>query len=174
MARGALGRASWVVAAGALAVPVAQGTGRFVLTPLLPPMQAELGLDDTRPGLLGSLNFARYLLGAVLVALMPSLGAARLVPAGLALVTLGTVAMPLLPLWPAWLLARLLAGLGGAFLFLGGVAAAAGRLARLGRPQAMGGVLARVGVGIALGGLIALLTRPGWRAGWLVMAAIGL
>lgn len=174
MARGAFERASLVAAAGALAVLVAQGTGRFVLTPLLPPMQAELGLDDTEAGLLGSLNFAGYLVGAVLVTVVPRLGVARLVPAGLALVTFGALAMPLLPVWPAWLLARLVAGLGGAFLFLGGVAAAAGRLARLGRPQAMGGVLAGVGVGIALGGLIALLTRPSWRAGWLAMAAIGL
>ena len=114
MARGALERASAVVAAGALAVLVAQGTGRFLLTPLLPPMQAELRLDDTEAGLPGSLNFAGYLVGAVLVTVVPHLGVARLVPAGLALVTLGALAMPLLPLWPAWLRARLVAGLGGA------------------------------------------------------------
>jgi MFS family permease len=174
VARGALERAPLVVAAGALAVLVAQGTGRFILTPLLPSMQAELGLDDTEAGLLGSLNFAGYLAGAVLVTVVPRLGVDRLIPAGLALVSLGALAMPLLPSWPVWLVARLVAGVGGAFLFLGGVAATAGRLARIGRPQAMGGVLAGVGVGIALGGLIALLTRPSWRAGWLAMAAIGL
>lgn len=174
MARGEIDRPLVIVAAGALAVLVAQGTGRFVLTPLLPPMQAELGLDDTAAGLLGSVNFAGYLLGAVLVTLAPRLGAPLLVRAGLVLVTLGALAMPLLPDLPAWLAARLVAGVGGAFLFLGGVAAAAGRLARLGRPQAMGGVLAGVGIGIALGGLIALATRPGWRAGWILMAAIGL
>lgn len=163
-----------IVLAGALAVLVAQGTGRFVLTPLLPPMQAELGLDDTTAGLLGSLNFAGYLAGAVLVALRPGLAPGLLIRLGLVLVTAGALAMPVLAHELAWLLARLVAGLGGAFLFLGGVAAAAGRLARLGRASAMGAVLAGVGVGIALGGAVALATRPGWRAGWVIMAALAL
>lgn len=163
-----------VVLAGALAVLLAQGVGRFVLTPLLPPMQAELSLDDTRAGLLGSVNFAGYLAGAVLVALRPSLTAPALVRWGLGLVTAGALAMPLLVHEIAWLAARLVAGLGGAFLFLGGVAAAAGRLAAAGRASAMGGVLAGVGIGIALGGAVALAVRPGWRVGWLVMAALAL
>lgn len=174
MAQRQLERPWLLVLAGALAVLVAQGTGRFVLTPLLPPMQLELGLDDTRAGLLGSVNFAGYLAGAVLVALRPRLSAALLIRHGLALVTLGAVAMPLLAHEIAWLVARFAAGFGGAFLFLGGVAAAAGRLAATGRAAATGWVLAGVGAGIALGGVIALATRPGWRAGWLLMAALAL
>lgn len=173
MDREPLERPWLVILAGALAVLVAQGTGRFVLTPLLPAMQAELRLDDTAAGLLGSVNFAGYLVGAVAVSLAPRLGAALLVRLGLALVVTGALAMPLLPALPLWLAARLLAGLGGAFLFLGGVAAAAGRLARLERGSGMGGVLAGVGAGIALGGAIALATGPDWRLGWIAMAGIG-
>lgn len=173
-ARGRLERPGLVVLAGALAVLVAQGTGRFVLTPLLPPMQAELGLDDTRAGLLGSINFAGYLAGAVLVALRPGLAVASLLRWGLVLVTAGALVVPLVAHEVAWLVARLIAGLGGAFLFLGAVAAAALRLVALGCGSRLGGVLAGVGVGIALGGAIALAVRPGWRAGWLAMAAIGL
>ncbi len=160
-----------LVLLGALAVLLAQGTGRFVLTPLLPAMQAELGLGDTAAGLLGSLNFAGYLAGALLVALRPGLTADRLVRVGLVLVVGGALAMPLLAAYPVWLAARSAAGLGGAFLFLGAVAATAGRLVELGRNAWAGAVLAGVGVGIALGGVVALLTAPGWRIGWLVMAA---
>lgn len=172
MADRGLDRPRLVLLAGALAVLLAQGTGRFLLTPLLPAMQAELGLDDTRAGLLGSVNFAGYLVGAVLVASRPSLSLELLVRAGLALVTAGAVAMALVADELAWLVARFAAGFGGALLFLGGVAAAAARLAELGRPSAMGGVLAGVGVGIALGGVTAQAVRPDWRAGWLLMAAV--
>lgn len=164
----------WVVTlAGALAVFVAQGTGRFVLTPLLPSMQAELGLDDVAAGLLGSINFAGYLLGAAAVSFLPGLPPGPLVRSGLLLVTAAAVATAALASWPVWLAVRLLAGIGGAFLFLGAVAAAANRLVALGRPVAMGGVLAGVGVGIASGGAVALATLPDWRIGWLAMAAIG-
>jgi MFS family permease len=163
-----------LVLAGALAVLSAQGTGRFALTPLLPAMQAELGLDDTRAGLFGSVNFAGYLAGAVLVALRPNLPTPALVRWGLVLVTAGALVMPILAHEIAWLAARFVAGLGGAFLFLGGVAAVAGRLEAAGRPSATGGVLAGVGIGIALGGAVALAVRPGWRSGWLIMAALAL
>ncbi|MCS6780130.1 MAG: YbfB/YjiJ family MFS transporter [Geminicoccaceae bacterium] len=169
----ALERPWEVVLAGALAVFVAQGTGRFVLTPLLPSMQAELGLDDVAAGLLGSINFAGYLLGAVAVSFVAGLPPGPLVRWGLLLVTGSAVATAAVANWPVWLAARLLAGVGGAFLFLGAVAAAANRLFALGRPVAMGGVLAGVGVGIASGGAVALVTRPDWRVAWLAMAAIG-
>lgn len=169
----ALERPWEVVLAGALAVFVAQGTGRFLLTPLLPSMQAELALDDVAAGLLGSINFAGYLLGAVAVSSVAGLPPGPLVRWGLLLVTGSAVATAAVATWPVWLAARLLAGVGGAFLFLGAVAAAANRLVALGRPVATGGVLAGVGVGIASGGAIALATLPDWRLGWLVTAAIG-
>src|SRR4051794_1831904 len=161
-----------LVLSGALACLIAQGLGRFLLTPLLPAMQAAGGLDDGAAGLLAAANLAGYLAGALLVLLAPlSQGAA--VQGGLALVIAGSLAMAgPVPLWmPGWALA----GLGGALLFLAGSAKAAAGLERAGRGPLAGIVFAGVGVGIALGGLLALAVLPAWRWGWLLggLAAAG-
>ena len=154
-----------LVLSGALACLIAQGLGRFLLTPLLPAMQAAGGFDDRAAGLLAAANFAGYLAGALLVLLAP-LGQALAVQGGLALVIAGSLAM----VGPVslWLPGRALAGLGGALLFLAGSAKAAAGLERAGRGPLAGIVFAGVGVGIALGGLLSLAVLPAWRWAWLL------
>lgn len=159
-----------VVLSGALALMVAQGVGRFVLTPLLPEMQAETGLDDASAGLLGSLNFAGYLLGAVLVSFLPWLTLPRLIRLGHLLVIVGAIAMALGTSWSLWSTARLVAGLGGAFLFLGAFGAAAVSLGKAGASALLGRMVGGVGCSIALGAAMALLIDPNWRLGWMLAA----
>ena len=53
--------------AGLLALAVAMGIGRFAFTPVLPMMQADLGLSLAQGSWLASANYLGYLLGALLV-----------------------------------------------------------------------------------------------------------
>src|SRR6266478_5823055 len=53
---------------GLIAMASAVGIGRFIYTPILPPMIEELGLGKGQAGLIAGANFAGYLAGALAAA----------------------------------------------------------------------------------------------------------
>ena len=142
-----------VAAAGATALAVAMGIGRFAFTPILPMLQADAGLTLAAAGWLAAANYLGYLVGALCAARVPPKWALR---GGLLLIALVTAGMGATDSFTAWFVLRLLAGVASAWVLVHVSAWALGRLLALQRPQANGSVFAGVGIGIAGAGLLCM------------------
>jgi hypothetical protein len=173
-----------LAAAGAVALAVAMGIGRFAFTPLLPMMLADGVLDLPAASWLASANYLGYLVGALLCTLQPWLWArlgglppvesTRLVRGGLLATVLLTAAMAL-P-WPAlWPALRGAAGVASAVVFVHTSGWCLAQLARQGRGALGGAIYTGPGAGIVasgllVGALVALHARA--AQGWLVFGAL--
>lgn len=148
-----------VALAGALALAVAMGIGRFAFTPMLPLMIQAGQLDVGLGGWLAAANYAGYLAGAMTAARLPW-PAPRLAVVALLLTAAFTAAMAL-PGPPAlWMALRFAAGVTSAWAFVATGVWCLGALARLNAAPLGAGVYAGVGTGIALAGLYC------WLAAW--------
>lgn len=159
--------------AGAAALAVAMGIGRFAFTPVLPMMLQDAGLSLASGRWLASANYLGYLIGA-LSAMRLLVPPERAIRAGLAVIALATLAMGGVDSVALWLVLRLLAGVASAWVLISVSAWCMDALALYQRPFLNSLVFAGVGGGIAAAGLLCIgLTQ--WQAGsahaW---AALGL
>jgi len=163
---------------GLIAIAAGIGVGRFVYTPILPPMIAALGLSKSAAGLIASANFLGYLTGALLVA-MPTLRGSRhgWLLGALATSALTTAAMGLAQGLPAFLFLRLVGGAASAFVLILASTAVLEELAETGHGELSALHFAGVGSGIAISAaLVAALLSLGqeWRALWLASGVLAL
>ena len=163
---------------GLIAMASAVGIGRFIYTPILPPMVEALGLSKGQAGLIASANFAGYLAGAVAAAsprvpgtqrsvLLAALLVSAVTTAGMAAADTMALAMAL----------RFVGGLASAFALVFASALVLERLAAVGRSDLAAVHFAGVGTGIFVSAaLVAMIgTDPGqWRAMWLGGGALTL
>lgn len=150
-----------LVFAGMTVLALALGIGRFLLTPLLPLMQADAGLSLVGGGWLASVNNIGYLLGALLCTALalPQRASLRL---GLIGVALGTLGMGLAPSLALWLLCRFVAGVAAATLMVHGIAWCSAHLRVHGRVGLEAVLYSGPGIGIiASGTLVAALHGAG-------------
>jgi len=162
--------------AGLIAMAAAIGVGRFVYTPILPPMIEALHLSKSEAGLIASANFLGYLVGA-LIAAMPSLAGSRRsrLLAALATSAFTTAAMGLTTTLTAFVVLRFIAGIASAFGLILSTSIVLERLATAGRGGLSALHFAGVGVGIAVSAaLVAELLRLGltWRMLWLASGGL--
>ena len=160
--------------AGAAALAVAMGVGRFAYTALLPSLQAALGFDDAAGGLIASVNLVGYLAGVLWARRTPP-GGPRiwLLRSGLVLSVLTTAAATAFAGLAAWAAVRFLSGVASGLVFVLVSAAVLETLPR-GRERLAGLLFGGVGAGIALSGAVtALGAAGGWRAPWLLLGAAG-
>ncbi len=144
---------------GMLLLALALGIGRFLLTPLLPMMQTDAGLDLVAGGWLASVNNVGYLAGALLCTLLP-LRARPALRSGLVAIAVATLGMGLAHTVPVWLLWRLLAGIASAILVVNGIAWSMARLRAAGQPMLEALVFCGPGVGILVSGTLVAGLRP--------------
>jgi YNFM family putative membrane transporter len=143
--------------------------------PLIPLVSAEFRLDDLGAGLLSTALFTSYLFTTlVTTGLAERLGPKRIVGAGLAVSTLGTLAFAVAPNYPVALAAKAIQGVGSALAFV----AAARYLAGLYGDRRNHFALGLYGGGFPLGSALALLAMPplasalgGWRGAFWAEAA---
>ena len=160
------------ICAGILALAVAMGVGRFVYTPILPIMVAELGLLKSEAGLIASVNFVGYMIGALLAStkLLTRFASRRQwVITGLALSCVTSFSMGLMD-DQAWFWGlRFLSGLASAFVLVFVSALVIEAVTQRGYPNYATVHFAGVGLGIAASALIvAWLAALGvdWSTQW--------
>jgi len=171
-----------VAAAGACALALAMGIGRFAYTPMLPPMLEAGGLTLSGAGIVASANFLGYLAGALL-ATRAAFAADRVrwLRAGIVLSVLSTAAMALDAGAPGWAALRFAAGVASAFVLVYASGMIFDLAARTARPMLGGLLYSGVGVGIALSALVVFAGRGAglgaeglWIAMGLIAAALAL
>ena len=161
---------------GLLALAVGIGIGRFVYTPILPPMMAALGLSKFAAGLIASANFAGYLTGALLAARGRLPGGRRawlLIGLGGSAVTTG--AMGLTAALPAFLALRFAGGIASAVVLILVSAIVLEFLAEAGRSDLSALLFAGVGSGVTASALlVSVLQAAGvaWPALWLASGGL--
>jgi predicted MFS family arabinose efflux permease len=161
-----------VALGGMLALAIAMGVGRFAYTPILPAMQSGTGLGDDGAGLVATLNYLGYLLGAVAATRVPKGGVRTGLFRACLVASVGTtMAMAAVEgVWP-WAALRTVSGFASAGMLILGSAIVLDRLAELGREGLLGLSFAGVGAGIAASGLVAGALGEGWRLPWLLLGA---
>ena len=146
---------------------VAMGLGRFAFTPMLPIMLHEGKLDLQAGGVLASLNYLGYFLGAVSCASI-RLRPAFMVRSGLLATAVLLLGMGLLHGFTVWGALRGAAGVVSAWVFVFASGWGLRRLAETHSPALGGVIYTGPGIGIAVTGLLGGVTgRWGSDAAWI-------
>src|SRR5690349_19559315 len=104
--------------AGVAALLIAMGVGRFAYTPILPLMQHDAHFTESMAGLLASMNYLGYLLGALAAGFFNWRGRAFHLKMYLILNIATTLLMGLVSNFALWSILRLISGLSSGIVFV--------------------------------------------------------
>jgi predicted MFS family arabinose efflux permease len=167
----------WIVLGLSLGPAVSNGLARFAYGLLLPAMRNDLGWNYTEAGWINTANAIGYLAGAVLaLAFISRLGPARLFIWGMALTTVALLLSAISR--DLWVLSfwRILAGIGGAPVFIAGGAMASAIFADNKARNALviavyfgGGGTGMVATAVTLPSYMAWAGDARWSVAWLML-----
>tara|TARA_R110002020_G_scaffold136630_13_gene304732 strand:- start:28173 stop:29366 length:1194 start_codon:yes stop_codon:yes gene_type:complete len=176
LARAAEPKVVHTALAGAVAMAVAMGLGRFFYTPVLPAMMADLGLGPAEAGWIASANYVGYLLGAILAAYGWAEGIERKVALwGLIATALLLLAMGLSSNVVLLAAIRFVAGLASAFVMIFTSAIVLSHGLAAGKSWVQSSHFGGVGAGILVSAIMfgaLVLVDGGWRMAWITAAAL--
>jgi predicted MFS family arabinose efflux permease len=160
--------------AGAIAMAVAMGFGRFSYTPILPGMMSGLGLTPGDAGLIASANFIGYLVGAVAAGYGWAAGRERTISLlALAATAVLLLAMGLTSSLVLFSVIRFLAGIASAFTLIFTSVIVLNRGLAAGSVHVQSVHFGGVGIGIAVSSLMVYLLPAsgfgafaGWQTAW--------
>ena len=166
-------RGAWRAALACMVtLAVAMGLGRFAFTPMLPIMLHEGKLQLEAGGVLASLNYLGYFLGAVSCAAI-GIKAKSMVRGGLAVTAVLLIGMGVLHSFTSWGILRTAAGVMSAWVFVFASGWGLRRLAETNSPALAGVIYTGPGIGIAMTGLLGgALGRWGSEAGWIGLGVL--
>lgn len=169
-----------VLLSGICALVLSLGIARYSFTPMIPSMQAQIGITESLAGWLAGWNYIGYLTGLFIVWLLRDLRAKDFFYRyGLLVVILATAAMAAHENRVVWYASRFFAGVASATGFMLGTGLILNWLHHHGYKEELGIHFSGVGLGIICSAFVVGSTNLdaalalNWRLQWVALAAVG-
>lgn len=162
---------------GILSLVIAMGIGRFAYTPILPSMQNDVGFSDSIAGYLATVNYAGYLIGAILAGIISWKKHKTMALRFSLIVSIITTAlMGAFQTYILWYVFRFLSGIASAFIFVLASSIVLDELATKNKTSWSGIFYSGVGIGIFLTSLVIPRTNNvfNWEGSWIGLALVSI
>ncbi len=166
-----------ILVSGILSLVIAMGIARFSYTPILPLMQSDMSFSNKVAGYLAASNYAGYLVGAVLVGILPLKKRRKAVlRLSLILSVITTAGMGLFQMYSAWYTFRFISGFSSAFVLVLASSIVLDKLAEKEKTNWSGLFYGGVGVGIFLTGIIIPILNDyfKWEGAWIGLSILSI
>ncbi len=163
-----------IIIAGMFALIVGMGVSRFAFTSLLPSM-LENRIDISFAGLLASINYFGYLLGAIFAIFIKNISKKILFfRIGLVICFFTTIVLGLNTNDFIWIVSRFIAGFGSAMLMVVGSSLVMSRLKFEDKTKAMGIHFSGIGFSIAITDIVnrVVLQTASWEKAWIILSIL--
>lgn len=165
-----------IIVAGIFALIIGMGVARFAFTSLLPSM-LENRVDISFAGLLASINYFGYLLGAIFAIFIKKISLkVKFFRIGLFISFFSTIALGLQTNDFVWIMSRFIAGFGSAMLMVVGSSLVMSRLNFEDKTKAMGIHFSGIGFSIVVSDILSrtVLNYSSWENAWIALSILSI